>query len=70
MIIACPSGVAYTSQVGDHACLHPELKGVFVPLQASSFEKLDYVLQREQSRQHPFRFFQFLQRPQRDCEPE
>lgn len=32
LIIAHPSGVEYTNQVGGYACLHPKLEGVLVPL--------------------------------------
>src|SRR5262249_69352 len=32
LIIRWPSGVRYTSQVAGHACEHPMVEGVFVPL--------------------------------------
>lgn len=41
LIIACPSGVLYTNQVGGYACRHPELEGVFVPLPGSACERLN-----------------------------
>lgn len=41
LVIACPSGVVYTNQVGGYACQHPELEGVFVPLPGSAAEKLN-----------------------------
>jgi Family of unknown function (DUF6210) len=33
LIIQHPSGVFYTNQVGGHGCFHPEVEGVFFPLQ-------------------------------------
>ncbi len=41
LIIACPSGVTYTNQVGGYSCHHPELEGIFVPLRGSIAEKLN-----------------------------
>ena len=32
VIIARPSGVAYSNQTGGTSCLHPEMEGVFAPL--------------------------------------
>lgn len=32
LIIACRSGVIYSTQTAGTACFHPELEGVFVPL--------------------------------------
>jgi hypothetical protein len=40
LVIACPSRVAYTNQVGGYACRHPEIEGVFVPLSGNVSEKL------------------------------
>lgn len=33
LIIQHPSGVLYSNQVGGHGCFHPEVEGVFFPLQ-------------------------------------
>jgi hypothetical protein len=33
LIVLHPSGVLYTNQVGGHGCFHPEVEGVFFPLQ-------------------------------------
>ena len=43
LIIAHLSGVLYTNQVGGYACLHPEIEGVFTPLE-DDFGKLEYKL--------------------------
>jgi hypothetical protein len=32
IIIPCKSGVCYSNQTGGHACFHPEVEGVYVPL--------------------------------------
>lgn len=32
VVLAHPSGVRYSNQTGGHACLHPELEGVYVPV--------------------------------------
>jgi hypothetical protein len=33
LIVLHPSGVFYTNQVGGHGCFHPEVEGIFIPLQ-------------------------------------
>ena len=39
MIIAYPTGVLYTNQVGGYACDHPSMEGAFVPLMAPNIDQ-------------------------------
>ena len=39
-IISFPTGVVYSNQTGGFSCLHPELEGAYVPLDADAGEKL------------------------------
>jgi|SRR6185503_18296426 len=31
-IVPCQSGITWSNQCGGHACTHPEIEGIFVPL--------------------------------------
>lgn len=39
LIVAHPSGVVYNHQAGGYACNHPEMEGVFIPLDDFMFYK-------------------------------
>ena len=32
MLVACPSGITWSNQVGGTSCQHPEIEGAFIPL--------------------------------------
>lgn len=44
LIVSFPSGVIYTNQVGGFGCFHPEIEGVFVPLEIEH-KKILFALQ-------------------------
>ncbi|KYF51055.1 hypothetical protein BE08_28365 [Sorangium cellulosum] len=39
-IVSLPTGVLYSNQTGGTSCLHPELEGAYVPLDADAGEEL------------------------------
>jgi hypothetical protein len=39
LIVLTPSGVYYSNQTGGHACYHPTVEGVFIPLGAEDVDQ-------------------------------
>ena len=38
IVVLYPSGVYYSNQTGGHACLHPLVEGVFIPIRADELD--------------------------------
>ena len=38
LVISCPTGIMVSNQVAGHACYHPEIEGVYLPLQVEADE--------------------------------
>ncbi len=39
-IVSVPTGVVYSNQTGGTSCLHPEMEGAYIPLDAEAGEEL------------------------------